>query len=69
MDKKTVIRVVGGTVTEVARELGVTASAVSQWPDDGELPESAQNRVLAWLARKHLPLTQILGESCEPARG
>lgn len=45
------------TVTAVAELLGITHSAVSQWPDDdkGQLSESAENRVLAYLARKHLP--------------
>lgn len=52
----------GGSVALAAEALGVTRSAISQWPDDeaGDLPESAENRVLAVQARRHLP-PELLG--------
>lgn len=59
MTKTEAFRLLGvTTVTAAADLLGITHSAVSQWPNDdkGELPESAENRVLAYLARKHLPM-------------
>jgi len=60
MKKAEAVRVLGGTVSRAARELRVTPSAVSQWPDDGDIPEHAENRVLAWLARRHLPIQEML---------
>jgi transcriptional regulator with XRE-family HTH domain len=62
MDKKAALRVCGPTQADAARNLGITPSAVAQWPNDGRLPESAEKRVLAFLAEKHLPLRQMLGE-------
>ncbi len=59
MDKTTALRMMGCSLADAARELGITSSAISQWPDAGPLPASAENRVLAWLARKHLPITQM----------
>jgi hypothetical protein len=67
MDKRTALHMMGGTLADAARELGITSSAISQWPDEGPLPESAENRVLAWLARKHLPLTQMAEEATRKA--
>lgn len=43
----------GGTPTAAAAAVGVSPSAVSQWPD--ELPDRISDRVLAVMARKHLP--------------
>jgi DNA-binding transcriptional regulator YdaS (Cro superfamily) len=62
MDKRTAIALLGGTVSAAASRLGITPSAISQWPDDGELPESAENRVLAHLARRHLDIDELLAE-------
>ena len=59
MDKTTALRMMGLSLADAARELRITSSAISQWPDEGPLPASAENRVLAWLARKHLPITQM----------
>lgn len=53
MNKATAIELLGGTVSSAAEQVGVSASAVSQWPD--ELPERIADRVLAAMARKHLP--------------
>lgn len=60
------MRLVGSEIVAVvAGRLGITPSAVSQWPGDGPIPESAENRVLAYLARKHLP--DMVGQT--PALG
>lgn len=59
MQKSMAIRLLGGTITQAADAVGVSASAVSQWPD--ELPSRIADRVLAALARKHLP-PELLGE-------
>ena len=60
MDKKRAIELLGGTVSSAAEAIGITTSAVSQWPD--ELPDRVADRVLAALARKHLP-PEMLGDS------
>lgn len=59
MHKKMAIKLLGGTITAAADAVGVSASAVSQWPD--ELPSRISDRVLAALARKHLP-PELIGE-------
>jgi hypothetical protein len=59
MDKETAVRLLGGTVGSAAAEIGVTSSAISQWPD--QLPPRLVDRVLAALARKHLP-PELIGE-------
>jgi hypothetical protein len=50
MDKSEAIRLLGGSNTTAAAEVGVTPQAVSQWPDP--LPPRIADRVLAALARK-----------------
>lgn len=64
MDKRRAIELLGGTVTSAAVACGVTTSAVSQWPD--ELPKNIEDRVLAALARKHLP-PELIGAEGAPA--
>ena len=53
MNKQKAIDLLGGTPAKAAAEIGVTPSAVSQWPE--ELPPRLADRVLAALARRHLP--------------
>jgi len=53
MRKSKAIELLGGSVTAAADAVGVSPSAVSQWPD--KLPERIADRVLAVMARKHLP--------------
>jgi hypothetical protein len=54
MKKAHALKVVGeGSVSSTAKALRITSSAVSQWPED--LPPAIENRVLAELARRHLP--------------
>lgn len=50
MDKSTAIELLGGTHAEVARQVGVSAQAVSQWPE--VLPRRIADRVQAALWRK-----------------
>lgn len=59
MLKSKAIELLGGTPKDAAQAVGVSPSAISQWPD--ELPDRIADRVLAALARKHLP-PEILGE-------
>jgi DNA-binding transcriptional regulator YdaS (Cro superfamily) len=61
MDKAKAIELLGGTVSAAAAEVGVTPSAVTQWPDP--LPQRIEDRVLAAIARKHLAPELIGGES------
>ncbi len=67
MLKTKAIELLGGTPAAAAREVGVTTQAISQWPD--ELPDRIADRVLAALARKHLPPEMIGAElsGTEPA--
>jgi hypothetical protein len=64
MDKATAIKLLGGTVSSAAAEIGVTPSAIAQWPDD--LPGRLSDRVLAALARKHLPAELIGADGAPP---
>lgn len=57
MDKLTALRFLGGTVTEAARRLGVSYQAVDKWPD--ELPPRIADRVVAAVARQHLPAEML----------
>lgn len=50
MDKQTAIELLGGTVSEAARAIGITSAAVSQWPD--VLPPRIEDRVIAAIARR-----------------
>jgi hypothetical protein len=47
MKKQTAIALLGGTVREVATNLGCSTQAVYQWPDDGKLPRATADRVIA----------------------
>lgn len=60
MRKTRAIELLGGTPTAAARAIGISASAVSQWPD--ELPPAIADRVQAAVARKHLPAELLGGE-------
>lgn len=53
MTKVEAIDVLGGSVGAAAAAIGVTYQAVDKWPD--VLPPRIEDRVLAVLARKHLP--------------
>lgn len=53
MDKTHAIQLLGGTVTDAAKAIGISASAVTQWPD--ELPDRIADRVLAAYVRLTQP--------------
>ncbi len=55
MKKSYAIRMLGGTPTKAAQAIGITPSAVGQWPEDPtELPNSIRDRVQAALWRKRM---------------
>jgi len=60
MLKSKAIELLGGTVATAAARIGVSYQAVDKWPD--ELPARIADRVLAALAREHLPPDLIGGE-------
>lgn len=64
MLKANAIELLGGSVADVAKAVGVSPQAVSQWPDD--LPPRIEDRILAALARKHLP-PELIGTPGAPA--
>jgi hypothetical protein len=59
MEKAKAIELLGGSVPAAAKAVGVTRSAVGQWPDI--LPGRIEDRVLAVLARRHLS-PELLGD-------
>lgn len=59
MLKSKAIELLGGTVAAAAEAVGITYQAVDKWPD--ALPSRISDRVLAALARKHLP-PEVIGE-------
>lgn len=65
MHKTEAIRLLGGTNVAAAEAIGITPSAVSQWPD--VLPASIEDRVVAALARRHLP-PELIGGQIEPPK-
>lgn len=60
MRKSWALEQLGGSVTTAAAACRVSASAVTQWPE--ELPDRIADRVLAAIARKHLPPELTGGE-------
>ena len=58
MEKAKAIELLGGTVAAAADSIGVTYQAVEKWPDP--LPPRIADRVVAAIARKHLP-PHVLG--------
>jgi hypothetical protein len=64
MLKTKALELLGGTLSSAAREIGVSTQAIAQWPD--ELPPRIEDRVLAALARKHLP-RRLLGQASAKA--
>lgn len=50
MKKHEAIKLLGGTVTEAAKAIGIMPQAVTQWPDD--LPDRIADRVIAAIAKK-----------------
>lgn len=65
MLKTKAIALLGGTIAAAAEQIGISYQAVDKWPD--ELPDRIADRVLAVLARKHLP-PEVIGAEPEPAK-
>jgi len=65
MKKARALELLGGSVATAAEAVGVSSAAVSQWPD--ELPARIEDRILAALARKHLP-AELIGPGPGPAQ-
>lgn len=53
MKKSEAIALLGGSVSEAAKAIGINPQAVTQWPE--ELPARIADRVVAALARRILP--------------
>jgi hypothetical protein len=53
MEKTKAIELLGGSVAEAAKKLGVSYQAVSKWPD--VLPQRVADRVLGVYARTRFP--------------
>lgn len=64
MLKAKAIELLGGTTASAAAAIGVSYQAVVKWPE--ELPVRIEDRVLAALARKHLP-AEVIGGAPPPS--
>lgn len=64
MQKKRAIELLGGTLGSAADAIGITYQAVEKWPDP--LPKRIEDRVVAAIARKHLPPELIGAEGAPP---
>lgn len=64
MLKTQAIQLLGGTVTAAAEAIGISYQAVHKWPD--VLPASIADRVVAAVARKHLP-PELIGSEGAPS--
>lgn len=60
MLKTKAIELLGGSISAAADAVGVSYQAVNKWPD--ELPARIEDRVLAVLARRHLP-PEVIGHA------
>lgn len=63
MQKTKAIELLGGTVAEAARVIGVSYQAVEKWPDT--LPPRIADRVVAAIARKKLTPCELGLEPCK----
>lgn len=63
MLKTEALRLLGGTTTSAAAEIGITPSAVSQWPE--VLPPAIADRVQAAIARRLLA-PELIGAEGAP---
>lgn len=66
MDKTEALRILGGTPAAAAEAIGISYQAVRDWPDP--LPRRIADRVLAYLARKHLPAELIPATGADAAQ-
>ncbi len=66
MLKTEAITLLGGTISAAAKAIGASYQAVNQWPD--VLPARIEDRVVAAIARKHLPPELIGTSPTQPAQ-
>lgn len=62
MDKAKAIELLGGSIATAAERIGVSYQAVDKWPE--VLPDRIADRVVAAIARKHLP-PELIGQEPE----
>ncbi|MCY0854300.1 hypothetical protein [Cupriavidus sp. D39] len=62
MEKSKATTLLGGTPSSAAEAIGISPQAYSQWPQI--LPRRLADRVVAAIARKHLPAALIGSELC-----
>lgn len=60
MNKKDAIKLLGGTLTSAAKEIGITPTAVSRWPEN--LSSAIRDRVQAALYRRSNAAQQADGK-------
>lgn len=60
MEKSKATELLGGTRAAAAEAIGISPQAYSQWPD--LLPKRLEDRVVAAIARRHLPPAMIGGD-------
>lgn len=63
MQKSKALKLLGGSTAAAAKAIGVSYQAVEKWPDP--LPDRIADRVIAAIARQHLP-PELLGEEAAP---
>lgn len=66
MQKSKALELLGGSTAAAAKAIGVSYQAVEKWPDP--LPDRIADRVIAAIARKHLP-PELLGEAAPSTTG
>jgi hypothetical protein len=66
MLKQKAIDLLGGSVAKAAEAIGISSQAISLWPE--VLPPRVADRVVAAVARKHLP-PELLGEEPRQVQG
>jgi len=65
MDKDLATKLLGGSPSAAAEAIGITPQAYGQWPET--LPRRLEDRVVAALARKHLPPGLLVPSESGPA--
>ena len=65
MNKQQAISLLGGSKAKAAKAVGISYQAVNDWPE--ELPQRIEDRVLAVLARQHLPPEMLQAAGATPA--
>jgi len=64
MNKAKALELLGGSVSSAASAIGISPSAITQWPD--ELPARIADRVYAAIARKAFPNLEAESQQNQP---